>query len=227
MPESAFSRGEIWAIVVAGGDGRRFGSQKQFLDLMGINVLERSVSLARAVADHVVAVVPHSAVNDKNRHGGADIVVAGGIDRSASVREGLAVVADSALVIIVHDAARPLASPELFSQVVASLGEGVDGVVPGIAVVDTVKRVSEGFVLETLDRNSLIAVQTPQAFRADVLRAAHASGASATDDAALVEVNGGVIAVVEGDVRNIKLTEPSDVDIALSYILESPQEDAL
>ena len=227
MTESVFKKSEIWAIVVAGGDGRRFGARKQFLDLKGINVLERSVLAARAVAERVVAVIPLSSLEDKSRHGGADIVVAGGSDRAASVRAGLVVVPGSTSVIIVHDAARPLASASLFSRVIEALGEGIDGVVPGVAVTDTVKRVHDNRVLETLDRSSLIAVQTPQAFRATALRAAHASGMSATDDAALVEISGGIIAVVAGESRNIKLTEPSDVDIALGYIGETEQEAAL
>ena len=216
-----FKKSEIWAIVVAGGDGRRFGAKKQFLDLKGINVLERSVSAARSVASHVVAVVPLSALENESLHGGADIVVAGGADRAASVRAGLVVVPESTSVIIVHDAARPLASQELFSRVIDALDEGIDGVVPGIAVTDTVKRVQNNLVLETLDRAELIAVQTPQAFRARALRLAHQSGQSATDDASLIEIGGGVIAVVAGESRNIKLTEPSDVDVALGYIDET------
>lgn len=224
MTESVFKKSEIWAIVVAGGDGLRFGAKKQFLDLKGINVLERSVRAARVAAEYVVAVIPRSDVNDKSRHGGADLVVAGGADRAASVRAGLSVVPRSTAVIIVHDAARPLASDELFLSVVGALDEGIDGVVPGIAVTDTVKRVHNNRVLETLDRAALIAVQTPQAFRAPALRLAHESGQSATDDAALVEANGGVVAVVAGESRNIKLTQPSDVDIALGYLIEADQE---
>ncbi len=221
-----FTRSEIWAIVVAGGDGRRFGARKQFLDLKGINVLDRSVQAARAVAERVVAVVPASALMDESVHGGADVVVAGGADRAASVRAGLSAVPENTPVIIVHDAARPLASEDLFLRVIAALDEGIDGVVPGVAVTDTVKRVLDNRVLETLDRDALIAVQTPQAFRASALRSAHESGMSATDDAGLVEINGGTIAVVAGESRNIKLTEPSDVDIALGYIDETDKEAA-
>ncbi len=223
MPQSEFQRSEIWAIVVAGGDGRRFGARKQFLDLKGVNVLERSVQAARAVAGSVVAVVPAAVLEDSSLHGGADVVVAGGTDRAASVRAGLVAIPGTASAIVVHDAARPLASADLFSRVIAALGEGIDGVVPGVAVTDTVKRVLGDRVIETLDRSTLIAVQTPQAFRAEALRAAHESGMSATDDAALVEINRGAIAVVAGESRNIKLTEPSDVDIALGYIDEIDQ----
>lgn len=221
-----FKSSEVWAIVVAGGEGRRFGAKKQFLDLKGTNVLERSVRAARTVADHVVAVIPRSEVEDTRLHGGADIVVAGGSDRAASVRAGLVVVPDAVPVIVVHDAARPLASRELFSRVIGALGKDIDGVVPGLAVTDTIKRVRDNLVLDTLDRSTLIAVQTPQAFRASSLRLAHESGQSATDDASLVELNGGVVAVVAGEARNIKLTQPSDIDLALGLIDESDPEAA-
>jgi len=211
---------EIWAIVVAGGEGRRFGAEKQFLDLDGVNVLERSIRAARAVAHSVIAVVPSSHLDDCDLHGSADIVVAGGADRAASVRAGLAVVPDFVSVIVVHDAARPLASRELFRRVVVALDLGVEGAIPGVALTDTIKRVEDARVVETIAREALIAVQTPQAFRADVLRLAHEKGTSATDDAALVEIAGGSIAVVPGESRNIKLTDPSDLDIALRYLRE-------
>lgn len=215
--------GAIWAIVVAGGEARRFGRSKQFLDLGGINVLERSVRSARSVATHVVAVVPKDAIADERLHGGADIAVVGGEDRAASVRAGLAVIPDSAPIIIVHDAARPLASPALFGAVVLALGEGIDAAIPGVGVTDTIKRVVGARVVETIAREMLVAVQTPQAFRAGALRSAHAGGGSATDDAALVELNGGTVVVVPGEAHNIKLTEPSDVDIALRYLRETEQ----
>src|SRR5207253_1205874 len=100
----------------------------------------------------------------------------GGATRSESVRNGLAAVPDDVEVIVVHDAARPLASAALFDAVIDAVRGGADGAVPGISVVDTVKRVKDGRVVETLDRTTLVAVQTPQAFRAAALRAAHAGG---------------------------------------------------
>jgi 2-C-methyl-D-erythritol 4-phosphate cytidylyltransferase len=96
--------------------------------------------------------------------------------------------------------------------VVAAVRAGADGALPGVAVVDTVKRVAGGVVVETLDRDALVAVQTPQAFRASALRAAHASGAEATDDGALVESAGGRVVVVPGEPDNLKLTTPADLD---------------
>jgi 2-C-methyl-D-erythritol 4-phosphate cytidylyltransferase len=144
---------------------------------------------------------------------GPVIVVAGGPTRSASVRAGLAAVPAEAEVLVVHDAARPLATPALFERVVAAVRAGADGAVPGLGVPDTIKRVdpATGHVVETLDRSALRAIQTPQAFSAAVLRRAHESGADATDDAALVEAAGGRVVVVDGDPANLKITGPDDL----------------
>ncbi len=114
--------------------------------------------------------------------------------------------------IVVHDAARPLADPALFERVIAAVRDGADGAVPGVPVPDTIKRVDPaGHVIETLDRAALRAIQTPQAFAADVLRRAHAGEGDATDDAALVEAAGGRVVVVEGDPANLKVTGRDDL----------------
>jgi len=212
--------------VVAGGSGRRFGARKQFLPLAGLPVAAWSVRGARTVAAGVVLVVP--AANDDvtedrlPRPGatgdaalGATRVVAGGATRAGSVRAGLAAVPAGARVIVVHDAARPLAPPALFASVVDAVDPGrVDGVVPVLAVADTLKRVADGRVVGTVDREGLMSVQTPQAFAAGALRAVHAGGAETTDDAALLEAAGLVVGVVEGDPRNLKLTRPEDLALA-------------
>jgi 2-C-methyl-D-erythritol 4-phosphate cytidylyltransferase len=143
---------------------------------------------------------------------GADAVVAGGSSRSDSVRAALSAVPEDADVIVVHDAARPLASAWLFEQVVSAVVEGVDGAVPALAISDTVKRVRGSEILETLDRRDLVTVQTPQAFRGEALRKAHAAGTEATDDAGLVEAAGGRIVLVAGDPANVKLTRPADLE---------------
>ncbi|MGH8988405.1 MAG: 2-C-methyl-D-erythritol 4-phosphate cytidylyltransferase [Acidimicrobiales bacterium] len=199
--------------MVAGGTGDRFGRPKQFESLAGRTVAEWSVTAARKATDGVVLVVPASEVA-RARSLGADVVVAGGETRSASVRRGLSHVPLQADVVVIHDAARPLASPALFAAVVAALvREGVDGVVCGLAVADTLKRVGAdgSTVTGTVDRGSIVAVQTPQAFRASVLRRAHAAGDDATDDAALVEAVGGTVRVVAGEPHNVKLTVPEDL----------------
>ncbi len=206
--------GSVWTVVVAAGSGRRFGAAKQYESLGGRRVLDWALDAARAlvrsVDDGIVLVVPPERAGDVEM--GVDTVVAGGATRSASVRAGLAAVPENASVVVVHDAARPLASPALFASVVSTLAEeGADAVVPGIPVTDTVKRVVGGAVVETLSRAELVAVQTPQAFRADVLRRAHAAGADATDDAALVEAIGGRVRVVPGEVTNAKITTTADL----------------
>lgn len=163
----------------------------------------------RSVAGGVVLVVPAGHVDDEAK--AADVVVAGGATRSGSVRAGLAAVPDEADIILVHDAARPFAAPALFQAVVDAVRGGADAAVPGVAVADTIKRVSDGHVVATLDRDELVAVQTPQAFVAAALRKAHAGGAEATDDAALVEAAGGRVAVVPGDPANTKITLRGDL----------------
>jgi 2-C-methyl-D-erythritol 4-phosphate cytidylyltransferase len=120
-------------------------------------------------------------------------------------------VPDDVEVIVVHDAARPAAGIDLFEAVIDAVASGADAAFPGIPVTDTIKRVDGDVVVETLDRSSLVAVQTPQAFRAAALRAAHADGIDATDDAALVERNGGRVVVVPGHAANRKLTDRADL----------------
>ena len=199
----------VWAIVVAAGSGTRFGGPKQFAELKGRRVVDLALVASRSVADGVVLVVPADHVDDEAP--AADVVVAGGATRSASVRAGLAAVPAGADVVVVHDAARPFAASPLFEAVVARVRAGADGAVPGVAIADTVKRVAEGRVVATLDRAELVAVQTPQAFAADALRRAHAGAGEATDDAALVEAIGGRVVVVPGDPANTKITLRTDL----------------
>jgi 2-C-methyl-D-erythritol 4-phosphate cytidylyltransferase len=170
----------VWGIVVAAGSGTRFGAPKQFLTLNGTRLVDRAVATAVTVCDAVVVVLPHGEEWTGPRVAAA---VTGGATRSESVRAGLASVATDADVIVVHDAARPLASSALFAAVVA-------------------------------------AVQTPQAFRAEILRSVHARGAEATDDAALVEQSGGVVVVVAGDPRNVKITGSTDLALAIALATE-------
>ena len=200
----------VWAIVVAGGSGSRFGGPKQFDDLLGRRVLDWSLAAARSRCEGVVPVLPADRLEPGAQPGGAT--------RSASVRSGLAAVPADAAIVVVHDAARPLAGPELFERVIAAVDAGADAAVPGMAVSDTVKRVDDGRVVATVDRRGLVSVQTPQAFRAEVLRRAHAGHPEATDDAALVEALGATVVVVEGDRRNLKLTSPDDLVVAQALL---------
>ena len=214
--------------MVGGGSGRRFGRAKQYEVLDGRRVIDISREVAAACSDGVVVVVPAA---DAEREGG----VAGGETRSASVRAGLAAVPDSATVICVHDAARPLATPEVYRRVVDAVRSGADAAIPAIALSDTVKTIdrpvdealagdgSSGVVIATPERSHLVAVQTPQAFRADRLRSAHRTGGDATDDAALVEAAGGSVVVVRGDPINRKITEPDDLEWARRQLTPSVQ----
>jgi 2-C-methyl-D-erythritol 4-phosphate cytidylyltransferase/2-C-methyl-D-erythritol 2,4-cyclodiphosphate synthase len=147
--------------------------------------------------------------------------VTGGATRSASVRVGLAEVPADADVVLVHDAARPLLPPDLVPRLLEALGEGFDGAVPGLPVTDTVKRVVDGVVVETPERDQLVAVQTPQAFVASVLRAAAAGEGS--DCASLVEAAGGRVKVVPGDERLFKVTTPDDLRRVEALVTAGPE----
>ena len=129
-------------------------------------------------------------------------------------------VPDDALVVIVHDAARPLVDDAVIERVLLPLGEGYDGVVPVMPLADTVKRVERGLVVETVDRSDLVTVQTPQAFSAAALRSAYAGDdpIAATDCASLVEARGGRIRVVEGDTRLLKITTGADLALVASWL---------
>lgn len=211
-------RSEVWTIVVGGGTGTRFGRPKQYETLGDERVLDRSRRIASAVCDHVVVVVP---ADDAAREG----CVAGGTTRSASVRAGLALVPDDVEVVCVHDAARPFADAELYRRVIDAVLDGADAAIPGVPVADTIKIVADGVVAATPDRASLVAVQTPQAFRRAVLVAAHASASDATDDAALVEAAGGRVVVVAGDPDNRKITVPDDLEWARRRVADPDSAD--
>ncbi|MEY2779883.1 MAG: 2-C-methyl-D-erythritol 4-phosphate cytidylyltransferase [Actinomycetota bacterium] len=198
----------VWTIVVAAGSGARFGGPKQFSILGDRRVLDWSVETAKAVSTGVVVVLPPT---EAEREGG----VAGGATRSESVRRGLAAVPHDATIICVHDAARPFASAHLYREVIAQVHGGADGAVPALAVTDTIKQVNaQNIVVATPDRSTLVAVQTPQAFRASVLRDAHASSPEGTDDATLVEAMSKQVVVVAGESMNRKLTAPEDLEWA-------------
>lgn len=200
--------GEVWTIVVAGGSGERFGARKQYLDLAGRRVLDWALASARAASDGVVLVVPADVADQPEE--AADAIVPGGATRSGSVRAGLAAVPADAEVVVVHDAARPVPLPEVWQRVIDAVRGGADASVPAVPVTDTLRRIGGG----TVDRSEIVAVQTPQAFRAESLRKAHADDPEGTDDASLVEAAGGRVEVVDGDPRNIKITNPVDLDLA-------------
>lgn len=216
-------RAERAAIVVAGGRGHRFGGLKQYRPLGATRVLDHSLAAASTACGFVVLVVPPDLVDEPED--AVDMVVAGGTSRSDSVRAGLAVVPDTIRVIVVHDAVRPLATVGLFDRVVAAVDRGADAAVPGVAVVDTL-RLADGGV-PAVGRDELVAVQTPQAFSASALRQVHGSpGAEATDDATLISLAGGSVAVVAGERENLKITEEADLAVAEALLARATVDGA-
>ena len=207
-----------WSIVLAAGRGRRYDpvALKQYEPLGPRRVIDLALEGAGLVSDGVVLVVAEDHIEASEPL--ADVVVAGGSERSDSVRRGLDAVPDDCDIVVVHDGARPLAATSLYESVIEAVLAGADAAIPGIAVTDTIKRVEDGRVMGTLDRDDLVAVQTPQAFRADVLRRAHEGDPQATDDAALVEAVGGIVVIVPGDPANLKITTPRDLSVAAIHL---------
>lgn len=198
---------QAWAVVVAGGSGTRFGSPKQLAPLGPARVIDHAVAALAPHVAGVVVVVPADLV-DAGLPG--DVVVPGGDNRSESVRRGLAAVPADVELVLVHDAARPLVARPVVERVLHALRSGADGVVPVVPVTDSLRTV-EG---QPVDRDRFVAVQTPQGFRCSVLRAAHAEGGEASDDATLVDHRGGRVVHVEGDPGNLKITVPTDLALA-------------
>ncbi len=219
----------VWAILVAAGRGERLGLDhpKAFAKLGEDPLLAAPLRRLEDSdwIDGIVVVAPPDweepaiLLAEELGCGKVNACVAGGATRTDSVRAGFAEVSATALVVLVHDVARPLISDAVIERVLAPLSEGWDGAVPGIPVADTLKRVGrDGAIEETVTRDSLYAVQTPQAFVADVFRRALASGAEATDCAGLVEAAGGRVKVVEGDPRLLKVTTADDLARIASWL---------
>ena len=210
----------VVGIVPAAGGGERLGAgePKAFALCADRPLLDWSLDVLREACDRVIAAVPPGFEDgDPDR-------VAGGASRSASVRAALAA-APEATVAVVHDAARPLVTADLVARCIAALDGGWDGAVAAAPMTDTVKEAGpDGGVVRTLDRSGLWAIQTPQVFRADVLRRAlgadEAALAAATDDAALVEAAGGRVRVVEAPPENLKVTRPVDLRLAAALLRE-------
>lgn len=220
-----------WAVIVAAGRGDRLASEipKAFARLGGRPLLAESLERLDASdwVDAIVVTVPEGweeptiLLAEELGAGKVAQAVPGGASRAESVQLGVAEVPDDAVAVLVHDAARPLLPEAVVGRVLEALGEGWDGAVPAIRLADTIKRVGEDGVAETLPRDDLVAVQTPQAFAADVLRQALVGDIEAASDcASLVEARGGRIKVVEGDPLLLKVTTPHDLTI-VEALLES------
>jgi 2-C-methyl-D-erythritol 4-phosphate cytidylyltransferase/2-C-methyl-D-erythritol 2,4-cyclodiphosphate synthase len=224
----------LWTIILAAGQGSRLacetgGERKQFLPLDGLPLYWRSVTTMAAVPElaGMVVVFPAPEFDERARElhdlkeaspvGVPVLAVAGGKRRQDSVRLGLAALPQGCGRVLVHDSARPFFSPTLVRALLDGLTDGIDGVVPGLPVTDTVKHVEDDRVLSTLRRDSLRAVQTPQLFPAALLRQVHeralAESWEVTDDASMVELAGGTIRVVPGETANLKITNPEDLRV--------------
>ena len=219
----------VWALLVAAGAGERLGEErpKAFVGLGELPLLAeplRRLDESEWV-DAIVVAVPHGweepTILLAEELSATKVVAAvtGGATRAESVRAALAEVPDDALVVLVHDAARPLVGDDVIGRVLEPLSEGWDGVVPALPLADTVKTVEGDAVTGTLSRSELVAAQTPQAFVADRLRAAFDGDVSdATDCASLVEARGGRVTWVEGDPRLLKVTTKADLELVASWL---------
>jgi 2-C-methyl-D-erythritol 4-phosphate cytidylyltransferase len=194
--------------VVAAGSGSRYGGPKQYELLGGRRVVEWSLAQARELTDGVVAVVRPDLPGDVETDGYR--LVEGGATRSASVRAGLGCVPPDVTHVLVHDAARPVPVADVWRRVLDALVGGAECVVPVVPVTDTLRE-RDG---ETVDRSRFVAVQTPQGFRIETLRRAHAGEPDGTDDASLAEAAGAKVTLVDGDQRNLKITSPTDLALA-------------
>ncbi len=222
----------MWAVLAAAGRGERLGDDrpKAFARLGDLPLVAESLRRldeSEWIEGIVVAAPPGweepcIVLAEELGAGKVSSVVTGGATRSESVREALVEVADDAAVVLVHDSARPLLPEDVIERVLAPLNEGWDGVVPGLPVRDTVKRVEGDRVVETLPRVELVAAQTPQAFIPSVLRDALSGDvAAASDCASLVEARGGRVKVVEGDTRLVKVTSAQDLALVESLLGET------
>ena len=219
----------VWAILAAAGSGERLGLDrpKAFASLndrpLVAEPLER-LDRSEWIEGIVVAAPPEweepcILVAEEIAAGKVAETVTGGATRSESVRAALAKVPEEATVVLVHDAARPVVEEDVIERLITALADGWDGAVPVLPIADTVKRVDGEAVKETLDRDGLVTVQTPQAFVAPTLREALAGDVSnAPDCASLVEARGGRVRAVEGDPRLLKVTTPADLELVASWL---------
>jgi 2-C-methyl-D-erythritol 4-phosphate cytidylyltransferase len=204
----------VVGLIPAGGSGERLGADrpKAFVVCAGRPLVEWSVEALSAVCPRVVVAVPAGLEDPPDR-------VTAGPTRSTSVRNALAA-APEATVVVIHDAARPLVTTDLVARCVDAL-DGVDGVIAALPVSDTVHVASPDLLIaDSPDRSTLWAAQTPQVFRADVLRRANDSSKEATDEASLVAAAGGTVRLVEGASENIKVTTPTDLRLAEALLRE-------
>lgn len=216
------------AIIAGAGLGNRLGSSipKALIQIEGRSLVERAFASLSSVVDEIVITAPNGYAEEFRRIvGDSAKVITGGVRRSDSVRLAIAALSPSIEYVLVHDAARGLATSDLAARVLAELVSGDSAVVPTLPVVDTIKEVDfNGYVRSTPDRSALQAVQTPQGFALSVLKRAHEASDDATDDAALVEALGIKVKTIKGEARAMKVTNPEDIAVAISMLNPQSRE---
>ncbi len=216
------------AIIAGAGLGNRLGAKipKALIQIDGISLVERAFASLSSVVDEIVITAPEGFADEFRKIVGESAkVITGGVLRSDSVKLALEALSPSVEFVLVHDAARGLATSDLADRVLGELKSGEVAVIPALAVVDTIKEVDgEGYVRNTPERSSLRAVQTPQGFAVSVLKRAHEASEDATDDAALVEAIGVKVKTIAGEARAMKVTNPEDIALALALINPDSKE---
>jgi 2-C-methyl-D-erythritol 4-phosphate cytidylyltransferase/2-C-methyl-D-erythritol 2,4-cyclodiphosphate synthase len=214
--------GHVAAIIAAAGSGLRFGAEipKALIQLGDRTLLEHAVAAISPTVDQIIVTAPATHLSQYQALLGSSVtVVVGGQTRSESIRAGLAAVSSDAKYVLIHDAARALASTDLANRVLLALQKGDVAVIPGIPQIDTIKSVDEnGYVTATPARADLRNVQTPQGFEINALKKAHAANGEGTDDAALVESAGYKVLVIAGEERALKITTPADLATAYNFL---------
>ena len=210
------------AIIAGAGMGHRLGADipKALIQIDGVTLIERAFAALSPVVDEIVITAP-AGYEDQFRAivGESATVITGGVLRSDSVNVALKSLSPSTKYVLVHDAARALATSELAQRVLHGLTSGESAVIPALSVVDTIKEVDrDGYVRSTPDRSILRSIQTPQGFSVDVLKRAHEASEDATDDAALVEALGVKVKTIPGEARAMKITNPEDIAMAVTLV---------
>jgi 2-C-methyl-D-erythritol 4-phosphate cytidylyltransferase/2-C-methyl-D-erythritol 2,4-cyclodiphosphate synthase len=214
--------GHVAAIIAAAGSGLRFGAEipKALIQLGDRTLIEHAVAAISPTVDQIIVTAPATHLSQYQGLLGSSVtVVVGGQTRSESIRAGLAAVSNDTKYVLIHDAARALASTDLANRVLLALQKGNVAVIPGIPQIDTIKSVDEnGYVTATPARADLRNVQTPQGFEISALKKAHAANGEGTDDAALVESAGYKVLVIAGEERALKITTPADLATAYNFL---------
>ncbi len=223
---------KVIALVPSAGSGRRFGKDKAYVKLSGVPVLIRTLMALESI-EEITEIIPilrkevlEEAVKLIDSYGFKKIkqVAPGGKERFHSVYNGLKLIKDEDALVMIHDGVRPLIDAGLVKRLLQGIGQ-LDGVVPAVPVKDTIKEVRDGLVVKTLKRGLLYNIQTPQLFRYSTLMKAYLAAQGDpvffTDDAQVVEAQGGKVGIVEGDYRNIKITTVEDLKIAELFVRET------